>query len=100
MCKTACWKKQAFYVGGPDWRTVADGASCSESKPWLYLLQGTRFSPSHWGLTPVMLDVAGCNVATERGEGGKNTLILTIYSFSYYLKSIRLFVFNVIIKVR
>lgn len=51
---------------GEQWQM---GRVALKANLWLYLLQGTCFSPSHWGLTPAMLDLAGCNVATERGEG-------------------------------
>lgn len=47
---------------GEQWQM---GRVALKANLWLYLLQGTCFSPSHWGLTPTMLDQAGCNVATE-----------------------------------
>lgn len=53
---------------GEQWQM---GRVAQKANHWLYLLQGTCFSPSHWGLTPTMLDQAGRDVTTEGGEGGR-----------------------------
>jgi hypothetical protein len=64
--KQSLLEKQAFFMlaawTGEQWQM---GRVALKANLWLYLLQGTCFSPSHWGLTPAMLDQAGRDVATE-----------------------------------
>lgn len=63
---------------GEQWQM---GRVALKANLWLYLLQGTCFSPSHWGLTPAMLDQRDAMSRLSEVRG-KNTLIFNYLFFS------------------